>query len=94
MAGLVLLLAFMLFLLGGLTIAQAQEKTLYWERYDVNLTVEPNSDILVEEIQQIAFTSGTFTFGFAAIPLVDRVRRYYRPGSIGTYRWQRAALHA
>ena len=58
--------------LAGGDVAQAQEKTLYWQRYDVNLAVQPNSDILVEETQQIAFTSGTFTFGFAAIPL-DRV---------------------
>ncbi len=50
----------------------AQDKTLVWNRYDVNLTVEPNSDILVEEIQEIDFTSGVFRFGFASIPL-DRV---------------------
>ena len=52
----------------------AQDKTLIWERYDVNLAVQQNSDILVEEIQQITFTSGFFRFGFAAIPL-DRVER-------------------
>lgn len=66
-------LALLLALLGR-GLAQAQEKTLYWQRYDVNLTVQPNSDILVEETQHIVFTSGTFTFGFAAIPL-DRVER-------------------
>ncbi|MBI1879373.1 MAG: DUF2207 domain-containing protein, partial [Chloroflexi bacterium] len=55
-------------------IAQAQTKTLVWQRYDVNLTVQQNADILVEETQEIRFTSGTFTFGFAAIPL-DRVER-------------------
>lgn len=69
-----LLLAFIVTLSGGQPIAQAAEKTLVWQRYDVNLTVQPNSDILVEEIQEIAFTGGTFTFGFAAIPL-DRVER-------------------
>jgi hypothetical protein len=83
----------------GWGVAQAAEKTLVWQRYDVNLTVQPNADILVEEIQEIAFTSGTFTFGFAAIPL-DRVERLadvqlsevingaerpYTPNSTGQY---------
>jgi len=54
--------------------AWAQDKSLLWQRYDVNIQVLVNSDILVEEIQQIQFTSGTFRFGFAAIPL-DRVER-------------------
>jgi uncharacterized membrane protein YgcG len=68
-----LLLAFVV-ILGSWGAAQAQDKSLYWQRYDVNITVQQNSDMLVEEIQQIAFTSGTFRFGFAAIPL-DRVER-------------------
>lgn len=55
---------------GGITLAQ--DKSLYWQRYDVNITVQPNSDMLVEEIQQIRFTSGVFRFGFASIP-TDRV---------------------
>ncbi len=67
-----------LLLLLGLVLlvgtAQAQDKTLYWQRYDVNIRVQENSDILVEEVQQIQFTSGTFRFGYAAIPL-DRVER-------------------
>ncbi len=84
---------------GSMGAAQAQEKSLYWQRYDVNITVQQNSDMLVEEIQQIAFTSGTFRFGFRAIPL-DRVERIadvqvseivagverpYRPGSSAEY---------
>lgn len=83
----------------GYGLVQAQDKTLIWDRYDVNLTVQPNSDILVEEIQQITFTSGTFRFGFAAIPL-DRVEditdvsvseiingseRAYTPNSTGEF---------
>jgi hypothetical protein len=67
-----LLLALVLGLTRPAVSTVAQDKTLVWDRYDVNLTVEPNSDILVEEIQQIDFTSGTFRFGFATIPL-DRV---------------------
>lgn len=61
-------------LAGSADAALAQEKTLYWERYDVTLDVQQNSDMLVEEVQQIVFTGGTFRFGFAAIPL-DRVEQ-------------------
>jgi len=61
-------------ILGSWGAVHAQDKSLYWQRYDVNINVQQNSDMLVEEIQQIAFTSGTFRFGFAAIPL-DRVER-------------------
>ena len=68
------LLLFFLLLWSTLVPALAQEKTLFWQRYDVNLDVQQNGDILVEETQQINFTNGTFTFGFAAIPL-DRVER-------------------
>jgi len=60
--------------LAGYKAVLAQDKTLFWNRYDVNLTVQQNSDILVEERQQITFTSGSFRFGYAAIPL-DRVER-------------------
>lgn len=67
-----LLLAAALAVLAG--AVRAQDKSLLWKRYDVNLTVQRNSDILVEEIQQIQFLSGTFRFGFAAIPL-ERVER-------------------
>jgi uncharacterized membrane protein len=60
--------------LGSWGTARAQDKSLYWQQYDVNLAVQGDSDILVEEIQEIRFTSGTFRFGFATIPL-DRVER-------------------
>ncbi len=49
--------------------AQAQSKTFYWQRYDVDVTVQPNGDLLVEERQTIVFTSGTFRFGYRTIPL-------------------------
>jgi uncharacterized membrane protein len=49
--------------------AAAQTKTLVWDRYDVNLTVQPNGDLQVVETQTIRFTSGTFTYGYAEIPL-------------------------
>jgi uncharacterized membrane protein YgcG len=66
------LLSALVIALATLGIAQAQDKSLYWQRYDVALTVQPNSDILVEETQRIQFTSGSFHFGYRAIPL-DRV---------------------
>jgi uncharacterized membrane protein len=80
-------------------LALAQDQTLYWNRYDVNLAVQPNSDILVEEIQEIVFTSGTFRFGYAAIPLdrveditdirvaeiIDGTTRNYTPNSSSEY---------
>jgi uncharacterized membrane protein len=66
------LLLFLIVLFFSQTPALAQDKALIWDRYDVNITVQPNSDMQIEEIQAISFTSGTFTFGFAAIPL-DRV---------------------
>jgi hypothetical protein len=49
--------------------AAAQSKTLVWDRYDVNLTVQSNGDLQVVETQTISFTSGTFTYGYAEIPL-------------------------
>jgi uncharacterized membrane protein len=52
--------------------AQAQSQSLYWKRFDVNITVLPNGDFIVEEIQEIAFTSGEFHFGYRTIPM-DRL---------------------
>ncbi len=49
-------------------IAQAQEKRLYWENYDVDITVLPSGDFRVVEKQELVFTSGTFTFGVRHIP--------------------------
>nr|HID15013.1 DUF2207 domain-containing protein [Anaerolineae bacterium] len=53
-------------------VARAQSKTLYWERFDVNITVLPNGDFIVEEIQEIVFTSGEFHYGYRTIPM-DRL---------------------
>ncbi len=50
----------------------AQDKSLRWDRFDVNITALPNGDMKIEEIQAITFTSGSFHFGFRSIPL-DRV---------------------
>ncbi len=69
--------------------ASAQSKTLYWDRYDVSLTVLPTGELQVVERQAITFTSGTFTFGFREIPL-DKTEGIYNvsisePG-VGQYR--------
>ncbi|MBI3764185.1 MAG: DUF2207 domain-containing protein [Chloroflexi bacterium] len=46
----------------------AQNKTLVWRRYDVDITVMPSGDMRVVETQEIEFLSGTFTQGYAVIP--------------------------
>ena len=56
-------------LLSAVIPAHAQSKTLVWDRYDVSLTILPNGDLHVVEHQQIKFTAGTFTYGYAEIPL-------------------------
>ena len=53
-------------------MAHAQSQSLYWERFDVNITVMPNGDFVVEEIQEITFTSGEFHYGYRNIPM-DRL---------------------
>ena len=62
------LLALLLLSLTGPALALAQSQSLYWERFDVNITVDAeNGDLLVQETQVINFTSGTFTEGFAEL---------------------------
>ena len=89
----------LILIVGSWGLAQAQEKSLYWQRWDVDIDVQENSDMLVDETQQIVFTSGTFRFGYRAIPLdrvgeitdvqvseiIDGVERPYTPGSTGEY---------
>ncbi|MEA3377231.1 MAG: DUF2207 domain-containing protein, partial [Chloroflexota bacterium] len=77
---------------------QAQTQTLHWERFDVNIEVLENGDFRVEEVQEIAFTSGSFHFGYRNIPM-DRLEgitdvevwegeRQYEPGRGGSYTYQ------
>ena len=78
--------------------AHAQSQSLYWERFDVNITVLPNGDFVVEEIQEITFTSGEFHFGYRNIPMdrLDSITgvevwegdRRYGPGSGGEYTFE------
>ncbi|MEK7310638.1 MAG: DUF2207 domain-containing protein [Chloroflexota bacterium] len=56
----------------GLVLAPtgvAQAKTAMWQRYDVDITVQPNGDLRVVETQVIDFQGGPFREGFAEIPL-------------------------
>jgi uncharacterized membrane protein YgcG len=64
--------AFAAILLGAVVaaspVAQAQEKSLVWERFDVDIAVNEDGTFDVAEHQRIRFTDGTFTFGFREIP--------------------------
>ena len=55
--------------------ATAQDKTLYWDRFDVDLYVNKDGSFDVVETQKIDFTSGVFTFGYRSIDtrLVDAI---------------------
>lgn len=46
----------------------AQAKSLYWKRFDVDVTVLPNGDLRVVETQEIVFLGGPFHYGYATIP--------------------------
>ena len=50
-------------------VAHAQDKTLVWERFDVDIEVQSDGTFEVAEHQTIRFTSGTFTSGFRDIPI-------------------------
>lgn len=80
--------------------AHAQSQSLYWERFDVNITVMSNGDFAVEEVQDIVFTSGEFHFGYRNIPM-DRLEnitnvevwegnRRYEAGAGGEYTFSTA----
>ena len=53
------------------SIAMAQQRSVVWERYDVNLDVQSDGSIQVTETQTIQF-HGTYQQGFRQIP-TDRV---------------------
>jgi uncharacterized membrane protein YgcG len=56
-----------LVLAGAVPVSEAQTRSLYWERFDVDITVLQNGDLRVEETQVIRFTSGVFREGFAEL---------------------------
>ncbi len=47
----------------------AQDQTLIWDRFDVDIGVNLNGTFDVVEHQTIRFTSGTFSFGYRSIPV-------------------------
>ena len=48
--------------------AFAQEKSLLWDRFDVDIIIRKDGTFEVTEHQTIRFTRGTFTFGYRDIP--------------------------
>ncbi|MDT8307759.1 MAG: DUF2207 domain-containing protein [Anaerolineae bacterium] len=48
--------------------ASAQAKSFYWERFDVDIQVLENGDLIVTENQTLTFSGGTFSAGFRTIP--------------------------
>lgn len=72
----------------------AQDKTLVWERFDVDITVNADGTFDVAEYQEIRFTRGSFTFGYRDIPVnnfdyidnwavTDSQGNVYRPSAGG-----------
>ena len=72
----------------------AQDKTLVWEHFDVDITVNTDGTFDVAEHQEIRFTRGSFTFGYRDIPvnnfdyidnwaLTDSQGNVYRPAARG-----------
>lgn len=49
-------------------LAYAQDKSLYWGNYDVDIAVQPDGCFRVAETQELVFTVGTFRFGVRTIP--------------------------
>ena len=47
---------------------RAAEKSIVWDRFDVDIAVNPDGTFDVAEHQAIRFVDGTFTFGYRNIP--------------------------
>lgn len=63
---------FALLLLAALLLAPAvgaQSKQYFWERFDVDIQVLENGDLIVTENQTLNFSGAPFTFGYRAIPI-------------------------
>ena len=60
---------FVILLLLTTTMVQAQSKTLYWARWDADITVREDGTFRVIEEQTIEFTSGVFTFGTRGVEM-------------------------
>lgn len=53
------------------SVAHAQEKSLVWERFDVDIVVNKDGSLDVQEHQTIRFTQGSFTSGYRDIPVTN-----------------------
>ncbi len=62
-----LLIAATILAAGAPFAAHAQDKTLFWDRFDVDINVNTDGSLDVVETQAITFTSGTFQRGFRSI---------------------------
>lgn len=62
-------LALLFCLLAFPLAAHAQEKSLVWDRFDVDILVKTDGTFDVTEHQRIRFTAGSFTFGYRDIPI-------------------------
>jgi hypothetical protein len=60
-------LALLVLVLAAVPAALAQTQSLYWERFDVDIAVQDDGNLLVTESQTINFTSGAFHEGFAEL---------------------------
>ena len=62
-----LLLALLLVTLFTPGSVMAQTKSFYWERFDVEITLLENGDMVIEETQVLNFSGEPFTFGYGSI---------------------------
>ena len=65
----IIFLALLVGLLALPLAANAQEKSLVWDRFDVDILVKTDGTFDVAEHQRIRFTAGAFTFGYREIPI-------------------------
>ncbi len=65
--GMILLLLAVLLMVGTGPRAHAQEQSLYWERFDVELDIREDGTLHVTEENYVNFTEGIFRFGFREI---------------------------
>ncbi|MBN1285354.1 MAG: DUF2207 domain-containing protein [Anaerolineae bacterium] len=64
-----LLTLFLMLLLAAPPVANAESKTLYWKRWDADITVRDNGDLRIVETHVVAFTSGQFHFGLLTLDM-------------------------
>ncbi|HRJ44018.1 MAG TPA: DUF2207 domain-containing protein, partial [Caldilineaceae bacterium] len=65
----IVLLAWLICLLAAPLVVRAQEKSLVWDRFDVDILVKADGTFDVAEHQRIRFTAGSFTLGFRELPI-------------------------